>query len=721
MAREVSQLVVELLDRVSQPARRVSQALRGIGRTISETNARPLTVTDRLNAAISRNNRSLAAARGSMLEAAAGAYVLQRALSTPIRAAADLESAMTDVTKVVEFGSDEALARFQDQITTLSETIPMGARELTELAAQAGMAGIAADDLIPFVEMASRVGVAFGVSGEEAGNALGRMQTALGTTIPETALLADAFNHLSDNMASTAPQIMDVMLRVGATARTYGLAAQDTAALASAMIASGAESNVAATSIRNMGRALTRGSSATERQAGAFRNLGLEAEDVALRMQRDAVGTIMDVLERIQQVPEEARAALTSDLFGDEARALGPLMTNLDLVTEALGYVDDEADYAGSATREFMRVIDTFNGESQTFRNQITNIATAIGNALIPSMRRFFDTMEPILTGVREWVEANPQLAAGIVKVTSAVIGLRIAATALRYAGLLGKGGLLAGAAALLSPIGVAAAAVAAAGYAIWRYWGRLRAIWEGVSGVLRERLAPALEVLEPVLDAMSPITDRLAGAFDALGSAVDWVLGLFEGGFGQEVLSEQQLSEISARAADMTGRIMDAFTGLPGRMLAAGQEMVQSLWDGFRAKVDEFVAYLRTLPSRFAEAVRTNLSDAISLDGVPTASPWQGPPGASMEGRASGGPVTGGRTYLVGEEGPELFRSRSSGTIVPNGAIGGASVNVTVNPSFTISGGDPAEIAARVRADLEAAVREAMRSVYGDVGMRVS
>jgi hypothetical protein len=51
--------------------------------------------------------------------------------------------------------------------------------------------------------------------------------------------------------------------------------------------------------------------------------------------------------------------------------------------------------------------------------------------------------------------------------------------------------------------------------------------------------------------------------------------------------------------------------------------------------------------------------------------------------GRASGGPVSAGTTYLVGEAGPELFTSSTSGTIIPNHALGGGSgttVNITVN-----------------------------------------
>ncbi|MFA5265257.1 MAG: hypothetical protein WC378_15650, partial [Opitutaceae bacterium] len=43
------------------------------------------------------------------------------------------------------------------------------------------------------------------------------------------------------------------------------------------------------------------------------------------------------------------------------------------------------------------------------------------------------------------------------------------------------------------------------------------------------------------------------------------------------------------------------------------------------------------------------------------------------FSGRAVGGPVSAGRPYLVGEEGPELMVPNTSGTIVPNGQFGGA------------------------------------------------
>jgi phage-related protein len=57
--------------------------------------------------------------------------------------------------------------------------------------------------------------------------------------------------------------------------------------------------------------------------------------------------------------------------------------------------------------------------------------------------------------------------------------------------------------------------------------------------------------------------------------------------------------------------------------------------------------------------------------------------------GRAAGGPVMGGTSYLVGEKGPEIFTPSSTGFITPNNKLGGSTVinlNVTgaIDPEGT-------------------------------------
>jgi hypothetical protein len=62
--------------------------------------------------------------------------------------------------------------------------------------------------------------------------------------------------------------------------------------------------------------------------------------------------------------------------------------------------------------------------------------------------------------------------------------------------------------------------------------------------------------------------------------------------------------------------------------------------------------------------------------------------------GRAAGGPVSAGTTYLVGERGPELFTPSGSGSIIPNHRLGGggSGINITVNGAI-----DPESVARQI------------------------
>ena len=68
-----------------------------------------------------------------------------------------------------------------------------------------------------------------------------------------------------------------------------------------------------------------------------------------------------------------------------------------------------------------------------------------------------------------------------------------------------------------------------------------------------------------------------------------------------------------------------------------------------------------------------------IDLDAISSYSTSGGPTMADFTNRANGGPVRGGKPYIVGERGPELFSPGVSGTITPNHALGG-STTVVVN-----------------------------------------
>ena len=83
---------------------------------------------------------------------------------------------------------------------------------------------------------------------------------------------------------------------------------------------------------------------------------------------------------------------------------------------------------------------------------------------------------------------------------------------------------------------------------------------------------------------------------------------------------------------------------------------------------------------------------------------------------RAEGGPVGAGNSYIVGEKGPELFVPGSSGSIVPNGSMGGGgggagtSVNITYNIASGVTRAELKPILEQQRAQLKRDIPDAVR-----------
>lgn len=78
------------------------------------------------------------------------------------------------------------------------------------------------------------------------------------------------------------------------------------------------------------------------------------------------------------------------------------------------------------------------------------------------------------------------------------------------------------------------------------------------------------------------------------------------------------------------------------------------------------------------------------------------------LPGRATGGPVTSGRPYLVGENGPEMFIPTTSGSIDAGRSGGGPAINMTINVSDNGRGSAPDAINRSSR-HMARAVRQAL------------
>lgn len=765
--------------------------------------------------------------------AAVAAAGLTAAIALSTKAAIDFESSMADVRKVVDgLDTPKAFAEINQEILELSGNMPITAKGFAEIYAAAGQAGIAREDLKQFAEQVAQVSVAFDMTAEEAGTAMAKIMTSLGLTIPEMTSLGDAMNHLSNNSASTAAQLVDFTLRAGQAGKSAGLTAEETAAFGSAMIASGAQADVAATSFRNMIKALARGPSMTDRQIGALDRLGFAqsdavmneavysdavrtesekriniarhetdqlakelnrrfrdqmtiirdglddeteefterlqdqadaritalqrqqraeidaarkraeangtsaqkeiyaiqdafdqridavrdklgdelkerrradrdrltaiqddmndrkeaelaglesnfneiknkeralmeqriaeieaqaeagataaAEALAKGLQEDAIGTITDVFNRIRELPKEAQLSVVSDLFGDEARAILPLINNTELLEKSMALVGDKTAYAGSTLDEFLVRVNTTGNQVQQAQNQIQNLSIVFGQTFAPALAGLLQALAPVINSFTWLIQNVPGLGPilgilsaafiGLVAILPAIGGLvtlmgAIGSKAALFAGLasaigLIKGAFLAVAAVLTGPLGLAALLGVAIG-TVYAFRDEIGQVFTNIA----EGIGISLQILgETFTTGFQAIYDFVTGIFQQL-------FDFYNNTFIQPMINAAQ-------------QLQHTFIGIFQGIGEAIRSPFVSAFESVKAVMNSIVQRIASGVNAAIRIINRVIRGANRLPGVSI--PFV--PSVEIPAFAEGGMVTGPTLGLVGEAGPEYI-----------------------------------------------------------------
>jgi len=128
-----------------------------------------------------------------------------------------------------------------------------------------------------------------------------------------------------------------------------------------------------------------------------------------------------------------------------------------------------------------------------------------------------------------------------------------------------------------------------------------------------------------------------------------------------------------------------DAVKTLEDGFIKAGQLLEDSLTDAVLTGKASF--------SDLADHIKKVLAKALIQKFI------TGPLLGLIPGLASGGPAQAGQPYVVGEEGPELFVPRQSGTVVPNDEMtsGGAGVGMGTQVTYNINAIDSRSFESRL------------------------
>lgn len=510
-----------------------------------------------------------------------GTIALGATIAAPVKAAIDFESTMADVKKVVDFDTPDGFKKMGQDIINMSKVLPMTANDIGKIVAAGGQSGIAAKELMTFAESAIKMGVAFDITADQAGQAMAEMRSAFKMNQQQVVVLADKINYLGNNTAASAKDIMEIVQRIGPLGEVAGTASGEIAALGATLRGMGVQNEIAATGIKNLMLSLTAGKAATKSQREAFARLGYSSTAVAKSMQLDSKKTMLVILKQVAKLRKHEQSAVLTQLFGKEVvGSIAPLLTNIKELEKNFDAVADKMKYAGSMEKEYQARAATTANALVIFRNQITALGITIGSVLLPAVNSVLKTISPWIGKVTELAQAHPVVTKAIVATAGALITMRIATFAAGFAftylrgGALRVVGALAGARAQMALTAVSSRAVGAAatvanggllgmatrgipavvagvraigaafistgigalitglalgGLWIYRNWAGVKAFMTGTLQGIQQGLQPVTEKFQALWDKLGPVKTAFQWVADVAGKVWDWFTKLAE------------------------------------------------------------------------------------------------------------------------------------------------------------------------------------------------
>lgn len=349
------------------------------------------------------------------------------------------ESQMAPVTRYVD-GLADSLGNVSDEtaangktfkenygamaeyIQNLSTQIPRTTEQIATMSAALGQSGMDVDVQLntSILKDTATAATAMDLDDDTAGQYMAKWEKAFNFDHDQVMQLMDQINYLGANNATTAAEIAESVNKAASMGQVAGLDPAATAALATAMQATGVATDRVGTSITRMYTNLSKGESATKAQKEMFEELGLSAEGVAKSMQSDGVGTMLQVFDAIKQMPSERKVAALSTLFGQWAIEGGAkVVNNMDVYEQALKDVQDPEKYTGSMQREFIIQASTTESLDMMMSNAKTALMQDIGEQFLPVKKQFATLAIDMMNGLRQNMPQLTQLASTLADIAT--------------------------------------------------------------------------------------------------------------------------------------------------------------------------------------------------------------------------------------------------------------------------------------------------------------
>lgn len=427
-------IIFEAVNKISSTVRGVTASVRAITRANADNAAAATAATQatdrqaRSLRAVEAATQSLTAAKGRLHEGMmkvaamnlAGDQVSRfgRAVAAPlregVRTAATFEKSMSGV-RAVTRATDADFASLQKTARDLGATTQFSASEAAEGMRFLGMAGLDTQQIMAampsMLDMALASDIDLGTAADIGSNILS------GFRLP-----AEEMRRVADVLSLTAAssnvdiRMMGESMKYAAPiASQLGVSLEEVAAMAGFLGNVGIQGSMAGTAIRNMMSRLARTSGPVADKIAA---LGIEVTDLNGQL-LPMPEVLRNVLEGTAELSDLERTGLFMEIFGERA---GGAVAELAASGAGLeDFIELLKGAEGSAADMAAVMSDNLHGATKGLESALESLRITVGNRLVPIIRRITTTV----TALTRWFDAlaarQPVLTSGLVILTGAL------------------------------------------------------------------------------------------------------------------------------------------------------------------------------------------------------------------------------------------------------------------------------------------------------------
>lgn len=681
-----------------------------------------LTVSDQLSGKlkeVGQNTKDLEKKTSGLtvgVKSLVGAYIgvqgLRMALRHTIGAAIDWESAFTGVRKTVD-GTEEDLAGLSKELRRMSLEIPISAIELAGLAEVAGQLGVGIDDISEFTEVIAKLGITTNLSAEDAAIAIARFSNTMGIAIDDLDRIGSVIVELGNNFATTESEITEFSKRIGVSANQVGLTAPEVLGLSAALSSLGINAEAGGTAVQKVLLEIDKSVITSGSNLEVLAKVsGLSAEEFSRQWRENAGETFLAFVEGLGKQGNKAQLTLGELGLSNERVRLAflALSSGSDDLALAMQTANQEFEENNALNDEAAKRFSTSESELALLLNKFIALGRFIGTVLLPVVNlaaRGFNVMGEIVMwfadGISDAYNKVNRISGAVDAFSGQIDGLQtLLPVATSSVDLLADG---------LG--GMTDEAIEAA--------KKVAGLREELTGMVEDSAKNEASTNQNLAEAIISQEEKVAGIkkeirqlerddedgqnarkIDALRNTLSIERDALRGASDMRKTLSVELEEAERRASltIFERKVEDI---LKQRVLYLQNHLARlqeiSLEIGVEQAKDTAISESYSTAQAQMREETVNTTQVVIDEALKQVDAWNdvaraiskatgGKSGGQSKyyggERELGGPVSAGKSYLVGEKGPELFSPSSSGNITPNNKLGGGGISITINGDVT-------------------------------------